>query len=170
MDGGLPDGGAHDYSGGVAGEAALAGIRYAELCELAGGIFGSICDCSFDTTLDELGLEALGLRDKFLLSRPADPTTLVVQVTYPCSTVDPADNLICTTLTSTCVGGLGTSCTSGCDAFGLTCTVPQANPDAGVTDGWTYSVSDNSLLFSSSTEPGPGSQVSVGYTVDGAEP
>ena len=143
------------------------GVRYYELVELANGFFGSICDCSFDSTLDQLGLQALGLRNKFILSQPAVQSSLTVNVTYPCSTVDPTDNLICTRLASTCPAGVGASCTASCSAFDLTCSVPQLNPDAGALDGWTYGAGDNSITFTSSTQPGPDSQITVSYDVQG---
>jgi hypothetical protein len=167
-DGGLPDGGAHDFSSGVSGEAALPGVRYYELVELAQGVFGSICDCSFDTTLEELGVEALGLTTKFRLSRQADPTSLSLVVNYPCNTPDPADNLICSSLSSTCEAGYGDQCDAGCTALNLACTVPQITADGGSTDGWIYNPGDNSVTFSPSTLPPGGTQITVTYDVGGS--
>ncbi len=144
------------------------GERYYELAELSGGLFGSICDCSFDQTLENLGLELLALSHKFRLSKPADPAQqITVTVNYPCSTPDPVATLICSSLLSTCVAGYGDNCDAGCGTQGLACTVPQANPDAGTTDGWTYNPGDNSITFSDSTLPTAGAEVTVSYTIAG---
>jgi len=144
------------------------GERYYELVELAGGenVFGSICDCNFDQTLQELGVEALALTHKFRLSVPPDPATITVVVDYPCSTPDPVDNLICDPLRSTCAAGYGDQCDAGCSTQGLLCTVPSADPDAGATDGWTYNPADNSITFSDSTLPAAATQITVSYTAE----
>jgi hypothetical protein len=158
-------------SGGLDTDAGLTpfGERYYELVELSGGLFGSICDCSFDQTLEDLGLRLLALSHKFRLSQPADPTTLQVIVNYPCSTLDPLDNLICNPLQTDCSAGFGDQCDGGCSALGLACTVPMANPDAGATDGWTYNAGDNSITFSDSTLPAAGTQITISYGIAGLE-
>jgi hypothetical protein len=156
-------------SGGLDTDGGLTpfGERYYELVELAGGLFGSICDCSFDQTLEDLGLQLLALSHKFRLSQPADPSTILVVVNYPCSTVDPVANLICNPLQSDCAAGYGDQCDGGCSSLGLACNVPMANPDAGVTDGWTYNPGDNSITFSDSTLPTAGTQITISYTIAG---
>jgi hypothetical protein len=158
-------------SGGLDTDAGLTpfGERYYELVELSDGLFGSICDCTFDQTLELLGLRVLALPHKFRLSKPADPTSILVTVSYPCSTFDPVDNLICTAggLASTCAAGFGSGCDAGCDALGLACTVPETNADAGSGDGWTYNPGDNSITFSDSTLPPPGAQVTISYVIAG---
>lgn len=148
---------------------AAPGVRYFELAELANGVFGSICDCNFDSTLDALGLQALGLTHKFRLSRSADPTQIAVEVDDPCGTPDPTNTLICDRLAATCAGGVGAQCTSGCAALGLACTVPPlVASDGGIgTEGWSYTPGDNSITFTGGTLPGPGSQIRVTYNVRG---
>jgi len=146
------------------------GERYYEVVELAGGLpslFGSICDCSFDQSLENLGLAILALSHKFRLSKPADPSSLVVTVNYPCATPDPVDNLICIPggLGAMCPAGYGDGCDAGCAALGLACIVPQADPADGGTDGWTYNPGDNSITFSDSTLPPAGAEITVSYTL-----
>ncbi len=137
------------------GIAADPGFNYRDLVERSGGIFGSICSCSFDSDLDQLGLQALGLREKFRLSRTADPTTLGVVVDYPCSTPDPADNITCTQIVDSCNGSTGSD-------LGLQCTVPQ-DPQ----DGWLYESSDNAIIFTGTTIPTAGTQILASYTIVG---
>ncbi len=145
---------------------AAPGLRYYEVVELAGGIFGSICSASFDTQLDQLGLQALGLTRKFRLSHPADPSTLQVEIDYPCAT-DP-NNLLCTTnrVTSTCTAGVGGQCDAGCSDTLLACTPPEISADAGVTAGWSYEASDSAIVFVGDI-PALGSVIKVSYTIAG---
>ncbi len=170
-----------DADGGVLGLDTDAGLtpfgeRYYELVELAGGLpqglFGDICDCNFDQTLENLGLALLALSHKFRLSRPANPTTLVVTVDYPCSTS--TDNLICiqsglSVDTTICTGGYGANCSSACSALGLSCIVPQADPADGGVDGWTYNPGDNSITFSDRTLPPAGTEITVSYGLAGTD-
>ncbi len=145
------------------------GLRYYEVVELAGGIFGSICSASFDQSLDALGLQALGLSHKFYLTSTPDPTTLQVEVDYPCSTPDPGA-LLCASATdggqgrvvSTCPSGYGAGCTASCDTTGLACSPPQSG-----ANGWGYEPSDNAILFAGVAIPALGSVVKVTYTVAG---
>jgi hypothetical protein len=140
------------------GFAAEPGFNYRDLVERSAGIFGSICSCDFSSELDQLGLQALGLREKFRLSRSPDPTTLQVEVDYPCSTPDPANNITCTQITDACNGSTGSQ-------LGLHCAVPK-NPQ----DGWQYESSDNAILFTGSTIPAAGTQIQVAYTIAGFMP
>ena len=139
------------------------GLRYYEVVELAGGIFGSICSASFDQSLDELGLQALGLQHKFYLSQPPVTSTLAVEVDYPCSTADPGA-LLCTgnQVLSACPNGVGASCTASCGDPDLACVPPQ---DPG--NGWSYEQSDNAIVFNGSDIPALGSVVKVSYTIGG---
>lgn len=144
------------------------GLRYYEVVELAGGIFGSICSGNFDQALDNLGLQALGLQHKFYLSHtPAMEADggvgLAVEVDYPCSTPDPGA-LLCTgnQVVSTCPSGVGASCTASCSDPDLACDPPQ-DP----TNGWSYEQSDNALVFNGSDIPALGSVIKVTYTLGG---
>lgn len=139
------------------------GIRYYEVAEMSGGIVGSICDSSFDTALDQLGLQAIGLKRKFFLSQPADPTTLQVEVDYPCGTLDPSQTLLCQgPIASTCPAGIGAQCNANCDQKLLACAPPQSTQN-----GWTYEPSDNALIFAGGAIPGLGSVVKATYSVSG---
>ncbi len=145
------------------------GIRYDEVVTLAQGIFGSICSSSFDQSLDELGLQALGLQHKFYLSEtPATSTTadggfdLAVAVDYPCSTVDPGALLFTGNVASTCPNGVGTSCTANCSDPDLACDPPSSS-----TNGWSYEQTDNAIVFNGSDIPPLGSVVKVTYTIGG---
>lgn len=134
------------------------GIRYYEVVEMSGGVTGSICDSSFDKSLDDLGFAAVGLKHKFYLSQPPDPTTLQVVVNYPCGTTS---SLHCVGgYTATCPSGYGAQCTASCDTTGLACPPPE---DA--QNGWQYEASDNAILFAGQAIPSLGSVVQVTYTV-----
>jgi len=146
-------GGSPSSDGGIA---AAPGFNYRDLVARSGGVFGSICLCNFDSVLDQLGLQALGLREKFFLTRTPDPTTLTVEVDYPCSTPDYANSLTCNTITDSCHGA-----TDG--TLGVACDVPK-DP----MDGWQYESSDNGLLFTGSTIPTAGTQIQVSYTLLGS--
>jgi hypothetical protein len=141
--------------GGAIG--AAPGYNYRDLVARSGGIFGSICSCSFDAELDQLGLQALGLREKFLLTHiPQDATQLQVDVFFPCSTPDFQNALsFCTNIIDNCDGSTGSD-------LKLDCQVPS-DP----ANGWTYESSDNAILFSGSSIPAPGTQIQVGYTIQG---
>jgi hypothetical protein len=65
---------------GTQDEGADAGKRYIEIQEATGGEFGSICDDSFATILDEIGSKAFGLQKQFFLSAQADGTPGSVKV------------------------------------------------------------------------------------------
>lgn len=137
------------------------GVRYYEVVEMSGGVVGSICDTSFDSSLDQLGFQAVGLKRKFFLSQPVDPTTLTVEVDDPCGTPDPTATLLCQgPIASTCGSGVGAQCTAGCDQTLLACTPPQS-----AQNGWVYEPSDNALLFAGGAIPGLGSVVKATYTV-----
>ncbi len=169
----LADGGNLFWDGGGDAGATDPGDRYYELVELANGFFGSICECNFDPALDQLGVDALGLRHKFILSRPATPDSIQVVVTYPCDTPDPQNNLFClpdSGIGVACPSGYGAACTAGCGKMGLSCNETPLDPDAGFLDGWSYSASDNSITFTPSTQPVPGAEITVSYLALGAAP
>jgi hypothetical protein len=150
-------GGTGSGDGGIAADP---GFNYRDLVARSGGIFASICDCSFDMALDQLGLQALGLREKFQLSQiPADPPPLLVDVFFPCSTPDFQNALsFCTTISDNCNGSTGSD-------LNLDCAVPS---DA--MNGWQYESSDNAILFTGSSIPAAGTQIQVAYTIQGYGP
>jgi hypothetical protein len=139
------------------GIAAAPGFNYRDLVARSDGIFGSICSCNFDSELDQLGLQALGLRVKFLLSQvPEDSTKILVDVDYPCSTPDFMDALsFCSSISDSCNGSTGSE-------LGLDCLVP-ADP----ANGWQYETSDNGVIFNGSSIPPAGTQIQIGYTIQG---
>jgi hypothetical protein len=139
-------------------------MRYYEVVELAGGIFGSICSATFDQSLDELGLQALGLQHKFYLSQTPVPATIAVEVDYPCSTTDPGALLCTSDVVSTCPNGFGASCTANCSDPDLACAPPESS-----TDGWSYEQTDNAIVFNGGDTPALGSVVNVTYTLPGLE-
>lgn len=80
MGGTVPDGcyppGEEIYYGGLARPA----FRYSAVASRTGGIIGSICDSSFETTLVRIAEALDTLRRVFPLSLKADPSTLSVRV------------------------------------------------------------------------------------------
>jgi hypothetical protein len=71
-----PDGGCTvDAETGASGDA-----RYETVVNELGGRFQSICDPDWTTMMSNLGLDSLGLKIEFFLSRAADPATLTVCV------------------------------------------------------------------------------------------
>lgn len=139
-----------DRPGGCIGEDgnADAAYRYAETVQMMGGQVGSICDPQFDRALKEMGVDAVGLRRKFTLSRAPDLETLTVTVRLSCDTARAELDAICEERTA---------CASG----NLLCTV-RPLPENG-TDGWTYEFPTNSLVFHGSAIPPRGAQVEAVY-------
>ena len=71
-----------DYFGGCTtqDDGADAGKRYIEVQEATGGVFGSICEPSFATVLEDIGSKAFGLQVQFFLSAQSDPNQVKVWV------------------------------------------------------------------------------------------
>lgn len=60
------------------------GTEYLEVTRAVGGVVHPICEPSWATVMEDLGLSAAGLRDEFALSRlPADPDAIEVEVKAP---------------------------------------------------------------------------------------
>ncbi len=129
---------------------AAAGDRYAALIDQVGGVWGSICDASFDTTLEKLGAAAVGLKRKFLLSDTPDPSTLQVFVHYPC-TGRPSKLGTCETVKDTCQD-------ANPNNRDYLCTPPKGAPD-----GWTYEAASNAIFFQGDSVPGLKATVEVVY-------
>jgi hypothetical protein len=75
---GASNGRASNCSG--SGGDATAGSRYVEVAQRTNGRIYSICEENFGGPLQEIGNQAFGLPVQFFLTRPADPSTLDVQV------------------------------------------------------------------------------------------
>jgi hypothetical protein len=126
------------------------GTRYVALAEATGGIVGSICDSSFDSHLERLALDAVGLKRKFSLAVVPDVTTLEIEVRYRCDT--PLEQRgSCETLKNGCAG-------KGPEYQGLSCV-----PPAGEPNGWTWEASTNSVFFNGDSVPGLRSAIVVSY-------
>lgn len=64
------------------------GARYAELMTLTDGLFGSICQADFGTTLQSLGFEVTSASGEYFLTQVPEPSTIEVKVA---GVVQPAD-------------------------------------------------------------------------------
>jgi hypothetical protein len=147
------------------------GIHLYQLVTRSAGVFGSICDSQFDETLSQIGIQAVGLQHRFHLSNPADPTTIQVEIRYPCATdanVDPHLANCLPPITVQCPSGMGSACTgASCsqvtDSAQEVCRSPPS-----AQSGWTYEPTDQTLVFNGSAGvPGLGSVVVVTYTLAG---
>lgn len=127
------------------------GARYAEVVELMGGRVGSICSPKFDEILREMGIDAVGLKRKFQLSKVPDLATLEVTTTLACATPASLADEICLSTANDCSAG-GT----------LRCRVKPF--EEGGKDGWSYEVGTNSVLFHGRAIPPKGSNVELMYS------
>lgn len=130
-------------------------FRYQQVVTSMGGIFGSICQASFDQVFAQMGAAAVGLKRKFPLSQiPSDPTQISVHVDYPCGT--PVSQLQgCASADAFCSG----------DPHQIDCTV---RPDG--QNGWSYESSTNSLVFNGDALPPKGAAITATYVEKGAVP
>lgn len=140
------------------GGQARAGLRYKEVVDFVGGRVGSICGAQFDQILRDLGVDAVGLKRKWALTRIPDEGTLDVTVKFPCSTPKETLDAVCSAQTAECDGDAGT----------VACTVKKS-PD-GTSDGWTYEPSTNTLVFKGKSLPPKGSEIDVQYYEQGTAP
>jgi hypothetical protein len=140
---------------------AEAGQRYYDVAALTGGLFGSVCDASFESTLREFGRLAVGLRRKFALGAKADLTPcqdepfkldacVQVRVRYHCDA--PASTI------NACAQRVDQCANLAADAYGIECT-----PPFGGADGWAYEAPLNAIRFDGTGIPGLGSQVEITY-------
>jgi hypothetical protein len=150
------------------------GIHLYQLTTRSAGVFGSICDSQFDQTLNQIGIQAVGLQHRFHLSQPANATTLQVEIRYPCSTdanVDPHLANCLPPITVQCPSGMGSACTgASCnqvsDSAQEICRSPQSDQS-----GWSYEPADQTLVFNGAAGvPGLGSVVVATYTIAGFIP
>jgi hypothetical protein len=134
------------------------GSRYLALSQLTGGEVGSICDENFAATLRKLATNAVGLRRKFALQEKPNPTTIQVEVSFPCD-VEPDALAACAEIKREACS------TNSGSAAQLRCI-----PKAGEIDGWLYNAETNSVVFDGDAVPGVNSKVSVKYFLQGKEP
>ena len=126
---------------------AEAGTRYLQAQVDTGGLFHSICSEDYGPIVEELGINAAGLRRKFYLSETPQADTIDVlaySVDDPACQVhaDCAEGLIC---------AAGHHCAS---------EVLPATADGGA---WTYEEGDNAVFFLHDFLPAAGSFVEVAY-------
>ncbi len=126
---------------------AEAGLRYLEVQERTGGLFHSICSEDYGPVVDELGIEAAGLRRKFYLSEVPQEDTLQVR-NYNW------DDPECQTQ-GDCDGDLVCAASHRCAA-----ALEEASGEQGV---WAYEAGDNSIFFLHDFLPAAGSQIEVAY-------
>lgn len=122
---------------------AEAGTRYLNTQVDTGGLFHSICSEDYGPIVEELGINAAGLRRKFYLSEIPQADTIRV-LAY--SVEDPACQA-----QADCAEGL--SCAAGhhCAA--------ELDP----ATAWTYEAGDNAIFFMRDYLPAAGSFVEVAY-------
>lgn len=126
------------------------GARYAEVVALLGGRVGSICSPKFDEILREMGIDAVGLKRKFQLSKVPDLKTLEVTTTLACATPDDLTDAICLSTANDCTAGGSLRC--------------RVRPhETGDKDGWSYEVGTNSVVFHGRAIPPKGSDVELMY-------
>jgi hypothetical protein len=177
-----------DVPGGCAspvdGYLANAGSRYKQVVDAVGGTVGSICDSQFDATLVRMGVDAVGLKRKFTLSKTPDLPSVEVKVGYPCDAS--ADDLaVCaSTNRDACASGGTIACTVRPLPARKGCDVPDAElaggcgrvqrfcerddpfvwcyPSAG-GDGWEYEESTSTLVFHGAALPPKGAPIEIVY-------
>jgi len=170
---GMVSGGAivGDLPGGCttpAGGDARPGSRYAEVVQAMGGRVGSICDPQFDVTLRELGVEAVGLKRRWPLSRLPDLSTLQVSIKHPCQAamapaLRPLLPTLCETLSGAPADGVCAEAAPTVD-----CRLRPLPP--GGADGWSLDASTNTLQLHGAALPPHGSRVEVRYVPQDGQP
>ncbi|MCP4500721.1 MAG: choice-of-anchor D domain-containing protein [Deltaproteobacteria bacterium] len=123
-----PNGGCGSGDSSPTGDA-----RYPDTVAALNGRFESICSSDWTGMMSALGLDSLGLRVEFFLSRSADSATLDVCV-----------------VERDAGGTLG-----ACNAV--------AQTSDGAADGYFYDLTSNSIVFNPGSIPGRGSRVQVHY-------
>ncbi|HBU47025.1 MAG TPA: hypothetical protein DEB46_01820 [Myxococcales bacterium] len=134
---------------------ARVGSKYLEVSCNSGGVFASICEDDYSSTLDRLGANAAGLRRFFKLSR-RDEVDLGCDATLGTSD-DPM--IACGDRTaeehglSVCVRAVDINDTSGELKI-----VPQDR-----SQGWTFEPASGAVRFNGAFVPAPGSEVEIAY-------
>ncbi len=145
---------------------AMAGDGYVQLAELTGGVVGNICTEDWASTLRDLAFSGLGLRKRFQLSKPVqswlgedEVETYAfdyIGVHYPCSIPDD-DPLLGA---DRCGAVSRSSCGDpGAEKPGVACI-----PYWGEKDGVIFDPRENTLVFSGTAIPPPGSTIWATYT------
>ncbi len=132
---------------------AMPGEVYVALARAMGGIVGSICDESFETSLTAIAEDAAGLHRTFRLSAEPKPESIAPTIQYRCDTAESV-LAVCESVEDTCPGK---GPIHG-NVMGLLCA-----PKQGEADGWRYEESTNALFFHGASQPGPRSRLVVRY-------
>lgn len=148
-----------DSPGGCVSPAgrANAGTRYQEVVEKVGGRTGSICSDQFDVILRELGVDAVGLKRKFPLSRIPDLATLEITVKYACDAPAEVLEKACVSMPAACADG---------DAVRLCTPKPKVE---GSPDGWEYEPSTKTIVFAGAAIPPKGATIEALYFEPGTQ-
>lgn len=125
------------------------GSRYKDVVEKVGGRLGSICNAEFDKILKEMGVDAVGLRRKFPLTKFPDLSTMDLTVRLPCDTDPALLARACSSTENLC----GTDDVIACKS--------KAKGDG--EDGWTVESGTNTLVFAGAAIPPKGSSVEAIY-------
>ncbi|RME20126.1 MAG: hypothetical protein D6806_16965 [Deltaproteobacteria bacterium] len=122
----------------------MAGTRYLEVQRQTGGLAWSICEPDYGPIVKELGIEAAGMRRKFVLSATPLVETLRVMVSE----------------SGAAQCGNSQDCQQGqiCSASGR-CSIEL---DSGAGQ-WQYQAGDNAIFFQGEYLPPPGATVEVLY-------
>jgi len=125
-------------------EGAQAGARYLEVQQLTGGLFYSICENDYGPVVKALGIEAAGMRRKFVLSEVPLVDTLRVLVAA--------------------AGAAACSAPEDCSA-GLVCAASSHCAEELDSAGgrWVYEPGDNAVFFPGEYLPPAGSSIEVAY-------
>ena len=115
------------------GEAVAGDARYEDTVAALNGRFESICNADWTSMMGNLGLDSLGLRVEYFLSRAADAATLTVCVMER----DGGGNL------------------GACNAV--------AQTSDGAADGYFYDSGSNSIVFNPGSIPARGARIQVHY-------
>lgn len=140
---------------------AEAGVRYAALANLTGGVLGDICTEDWGSTLRQLAVRGIGLRKRFQLTYPprdqASPEGIGpedfqdVQIHYPCDYPDDDPHL-----SEAACAQVARACND--DPRAVICV-----PWWGETDGWVFEPRDNTIVFDGAAVPGPRSRIQLRY-------
>jgi len=138
---------------------ARVGSKYLEVACASGGVFASICDGNYSTTLDRLGANAAGLRRFYRLTRRDE-------IELGCDkALDTGDDrsVACGAMTAEQYG------------FGICVEAVDINNEAAgpvvvpydPQEGWSYEEATAGIRFNGRFVPAPGTSVSISYNLIG---
>jgi len=127
-------------------EGAEAGSRYLEVQTETDGLFHSICEEDYGPVVEELGINAAGLRRKFYLTQTPQVDTLRVMVYDD-------EGQACQT---------AQDCQAGetCNTSGFCAEELESVENGGV---WLYESGENAIFFSNDYLPEAGAMIDVAY-------